>query len=53
MMGRRIELDYGRAEESAGKGGVHQIAQINASILRGVEERRIVREIALNMPGAR
>src|SRR5262249_38240220 len=53
MGSQRIELNFGSPEQSAGESGVHQVSQIDASRLRRVEERGIVGEIALNVPGTR
>src|SRR4029077_13212278 len=53
MLRQRIELQAGAAEEHAGEGAVDEIAEVGLSRVRRCEQRAVVGEVALYMPGTR
>ena len=52
-MRERVKLKLRRPEQRAGKSGIDQIAEINSSVLRGIEQGRVIGEVTFNMPRAR
>src|SRR5215472_8021620 len=48
-----IELDFGRTKQVARKSGIDHVAQIHVTDLGGIEQGRVIGQVALDMPGAR
>src|SRR4029077_2983856 len=53
IMRERVKLKLRCPKQRAGKSGIDQIAEINPSVLRGIEQGRVIGEVAFNMPRAR
>ena len=52
-MRERVKLKLRCPKQRAGKSGIDQIAEINSSALRGIEQGRVIGEVTFNMPRAR